>query len=358
VLTADHDRRRGGAALPARQRGGILGWLLRWLVVAALVWVVLSSAPVLALRWLRPLTSAFMLEARAQAWLAEDHGYRTDFEWVPLERISPNAAIAVIASEDQQFPYHAGFDFDSIREAIRESERGRRLRGASTLTQQVAKNLFLWSGRSFVRKGLEAYFTVVIEALWPKERILEMYLNIAQFGNGVYGVQAAAHRFWNKPARQLSSSEAALLAAVLPNPLRLHADHPSAYVLERRDWILAQMRRLGGAAYLRALENERPRHESTAPAKPAPAKPAARPTVGPPRRYRPPPPKRSIWPWSDVTRDFPAVASAHEERSATWLSARSPRRSGAVTAAMSSRTGPGVWTATCCAPWPRANRLI
>jgi monofunctional glycosyltransferase len=326
-------------------------------VVAAVVWVLLSVAPVLALRWLRPLTSAFMLEAQAQAWLAEDHSYHTDFEWVPLERISPNAAIAVIASEDQQFPYHAGFDFDSIREAIRASERGKRLRGASTLTQQVAKNLFLWSGRSFVRKGLEAYFTVVIETLWPKERILEMYLNIAQFGDGIYGVQAAAHRFWHKPARQLSSSEAALLAAVLPNPLRLHADHPSTYVLERRDWILGQMRRLGGAAYLRALENERPRehHEDT-----APAKPAVRPTVGPPRRYHPPPPKRSIWPWSDVTRDFPAVASAHEpgireSGTATWLSVNSPRRTGAATDAVSFRTRPGVSMATCCAPWPRAN---
>jgi monofunctional glycosyltransferase len=361
VLATSHDRWQGAAGAPGRQRGSIFGRLLRLCVIAVIIWLPLSIAPVLALRWLRPLTSAFMLEAQAQAWLAEDHGYRTDFEWVSLERISPNAAIAVIASEDQQFPYHAGFDFDSIREAIRASERGRRLRGASTLTQQVAKNLFLWSGRSFVRKGLEAYFTVLIEALWPKERILEMYLNIAQFGDGIYGVQAAAHRFWRQPARQLSSSEAALLAAVLPNPLRLHADRPSAYVLERRDWILGQMRRLGGAAYLRALENEqhpRERHEDT-----APAKPAVRPSVGPPRRYRPPPPRRSIWPWSDVMRDFPAVASAHEPGTdepgtATWLSANSPRRPGAAMGAVSFRTAPGAWTGTCCAPGPRASASI
>src|ERR1700694_5899846 len=110
---------------------------------------------------------------------------------------------------------------------------------------------------SFVRKALEAYFTVLIEALWPKERILEMYLNVAQFGNGIYGVQAAAQRFWHKPARRLSSSEAALLAAVLPNPLRLRVDRPSRYVLARRDWILGQMRGLGGPGYLRALESER-----------------------------------------------------------------------------------------------------
>src|SRR6201998_2172906 len=213
--------------------------------------------PVLCLRWLRPLTSAFMLEAEAEAWAAQDHGYRTDFKWVSLEQISPHAAIAVIASEDQLFPFHTGFDFDSIREAVRESERGRRLRGASTISQQVAKNLFLWPGHSFVRKGLEAYFTVLIEGLWPKERILEMYLNVAQFGNGIYGVQAAAARFWQKPARRLSSSEAALLAAVLPNPLALDAHRPSRYLLERRDWILGQMRDLGGDAYLRSLESER-----------------------------------------------------------------------------------------------------
>jgi monofunctional biosynthetic peptidoglycan transglycosylase len=242
---------------PLRQRGRVAVRLLKWFLVVLLAWLLLTATPVLLLRWLRPLTSAVMLEAAAQAWAAQDHGYRTDFEWVSLEQISPHAAIAVIASEDQLFPFHAGFDFDSIREAVRESERGRRLRGASTISQQVAKNLFLWGGHSFVRKGLEAYFTVLIEALWPKERILEMYLNVAQFGNGVYGVQAAAERFWHEPARRLSSADAALLAAVLPNPLRLHADRPSRYVLSRRDWILDQMRMLGGPEYLKALERER-----------------------------------------------------------------------------------------------------
>jgi len=242
---------------PLPQRGRVAVRLLKWFLVVLLAWLLLTATPVLLLRWLRPLTSALMLEAAAQAWAAQDHGYRTDFEWVSLEQISPHAAIAVIASEDQLFPFHAGFDFDSIREAVRESERGGRLRGASTISQQVAKNLFLWSRHSLVRKGLEAYFTVLIEALWPKERILEMYLNVAQFGNGVYGVQAAAERFWHKPARRLTSADAALLAAVLPNPLRLHADRPSRYVLSRRDWILDQMRMLGGPEYLRALESER-----------------------------------------------------------------------------------------------------
>ncbi|HEY7962790.1 MAG TPA: monofunctional biosynthetic peptidoglycan transglycosylase [Steroidobacteraceae bacterium] len=231
--------------------------LLRWLGTALLAWLVITAVPVVLLRWLHPLTSAFMLEAQLEAWRDQDHGYSGDYQWVSLEQISPHAAIAVIASEDQQFPFHAGFDFNSIREAVRASERGKRLRGASTISQQVAKNLFLWSGHSFVRKGLEAYFTVLIEACWPKERILEMYLNVAQFGDGIYGVQAAARRFWHKPARRLSSQEAALLAAVLPNPQRYHADRPSRWLLQRRDWILGQMRGLGGDAYLRAVESER-----------------------------------------------------------------------------------------------------
>ncbi len=231
--------------------------LLRLIALALFGWLLITATPVLLLRWLHPLTSAFMLEASIDAWRSGERNYRTDFEWVSLEQISPHAAIAVIASEDQQFPFHTGFDLDSIRQAVRDSERGKRLRGASTISQQVAKNLFLWNGYSFVRKGLEAYFTVLIETLWPKERILEMYLNVAQYGDGIYGVQAAARRFWHKPALRLTSADAALLAAVLPSPLRLHAERPSRYVLQRRDWILGQMRDLGGAAYLRALESER-----------------------------------------------------------------------------------------------------
>ena len=234
--------------------------LLRWCVGVFCVWLLLSALAVLLLRWCAPLTSAMMLEARLEAWTARQRDYHTEFHWVSLEQISAPAALAVIASEDQLFPFHAGFDFNSIREAVRASEHGRRLRGASTISQQVAKNLFLWPGHSFVRKGLEAYFTVLIEACWPKERILEMYLNVAQFGAGVYGVEAAAQHFWRKPARRLSAAEAALLAAVLPNPLRLHAERPSHYLLERRDWILAQMRALGGDAYLRELAKEPAAH--------------------------------------------------------------------------------------------------
>ena len=246
----------GPEPLRRTQTGGVAGWLLKWLLLIALAWVLITGLAVLSLRWIDPPTSAFMLAARMQASSEHERLYRTDYEWTSLEHISPHAAIAVVASEDQQFPFHAGFDLNSIRESVRASERGHRLRGASTISQQVAKNLFLWNGHSFVRKGLEAWLTVLIETLWPKERILEVYLNIVELGHGVYGVQAAAHQFFHKSAAQLTSSDAALLAAVLPNPTRLRVDRPSAYVLSRRDWILGQMRALGGASYLQALERE------------------------------------------------------------------------------------------------------
>jgi monofunctional biosynthetic peptidoglycan transglycosylase len=228
--------------------------LLRALVLTCLTLVLALTALVLALRWFHPPTSAFMLEARVDALLRHEAGYHTQYQWVNLEAISPQLAMAVIAAEDQQFAYHDGFDFKSIREAVRAHERGRKLRGASTITQQVAKNLFLWSGRSFARKGLEATLTVMLELLWPKDRILEVYLNVAQFGHGIYGVQAAAEHYFHSPAGRVASSDAALLAAVLPNPERLRADAPSRYVLERRDWILGQMRGLGGPAYLNGIE--------------------------------------------------------------------------------------------------------
>jgi monofunctional glycosyltransferase len=234
-----------------------LARLRRWLLLAVLAWLVLTVVPVLLLRWIPPVTSAYMLEARLEALGSSDRGYRTDYQWVSLERISPHAAIAVIASEDQTFPFNYGFDLQSIRGAVRAAQRGRRLRGASTISQQVARNLFLWPGRSFVRKGIEAYFTVLLEALWPKERILEVYLNVAQFGQGIYGVEAAARHFYHEPAARLSASQAALLAAVLPNPVHWHVDRPGRFVAWKQQWILAQMRNLGGAAYLREVRENR-----------------------------------------------------------------------------------------------------
>ena len=212
--------------------------------------VVISVLVTLALRWVPPPATAVMLERRVEAWRA-GRPYRLDYGWVSWNQISPQAALAVIAAEDQNFATHHGFDFESIQKALDEHERGRRLRGASTISQQVAKNMFLWSGRSLVRKGLEAYFTVLIELLWPKRRILEVYLNVIELGDGVFGVEAAGRRYFRMPAAQLGAGEAALLAAVLPNPVILKADRPSAYVEERRAWILQQMEMLGGTSFLR-----------------------------------------------------------------------------------------------------------
>jgi len=220
------------------------------LCAALLALLAAAVSAVLALRWLDPPTSAFMIEARVHAWVAGEPHYRLQYRWENLDSISPEAAIAVVASEDQLFPYNDGFDFASIREALRAHERGARLRGASTITQQVARNLFLWPARSWLRKGLEAGFTVLIDTLWPKRRILEVYLNIAQFGPGVYGVGAAARHFFHTTPARLSRDECALLAAVLPNPVRLHANAPSRYVLAQHDWILQQIGNLGGPAYL------------------------------------------------------------------------------------------------------------
>jgi monofunctional biosynthetic peptidoglycan transglycosylase len=187
-----------------------------------------------------------------------DFAYRNRYQWVPLEKISPQAALAVIASEDQRFPFHAGFDFESIRQAVRHNARGGKIRGASTLSQQVAKNLFLWKGRGWVRKGIEAGITGLIELLWPKERILEMYLNIAEFGRGTYGVQAAAQRFYGKDAARLTRRESATLAAVLPAPKQWRVDAPGPRVQRRRDAIMTQMRLLGGASFLRLLDDDEP----------------------------------------------------------------------------------------------------
>jgi len=232
-------------------RRGVWGTLRRGALFVLAACVVLTVVPVLLLRWMTPLTSTFMLEARIEALRAGDKGYHTDYRWVSLERISPQAAIAVIASEDQTFPINYGFDLKSIRSAVRAAQRGRRLRGASTISQQVAKNLFLWPGRSMARKAVEAYFTVLLEVLWPKERILEVYLNVAEFGRGIYGVEAAARHFYHEPASRLTASQSALLAAVLPNPVHWHVERPSRFVAWKQQWILAQMRNLGGAAYLR-----------------------------------------------------------------------------------------------------------
>jgi monofunctional biosynthetic peptidoglycan transglycosylase len=205
---------------------------------------------VLLFRFLPPPVSALMIERRIEA-LSGTTRYSSSYKWVPFDRIAPVLAVAVIAAEDQNFYQHHGFDWGAIQRAIDYNESSDRTRGASTITQQTAKNLFLWAGRDWIRKGAEAYFTVLLEGCWNKNRILETYLNIVEFGDGVYGAEAAAQTYFGKPAARLSAEEAALLAAVLPNPHRFKVRSPSAYIRERQQWILEQMDQLGGTSLIK-----------------------------------------------------------------------------------------------------------
>ena len=220
------------------------------MLIAAGLCIVVSVLLVVLLRWINPRISAFMVEATISAWVDRDHDYALRHQWVDLQQISPNLALAVVASEDQKFPEHWGFDVEAIEKAYQLNQHSHRIRGASTISQQVAKNLFLWSGRSYFRKGLEAYFTVLIETFWPKRRILEVYLNSAEFGTGTLGAEAAAERYFHKPASRLTRSDAAVMAAVLPNPERFLIAAPSRYIEQRRAWIEGQMQALGGPEML------------------------------------------------------------------------------------------------------------
>ncbi len=211
-----------------RPRFRAVRWLL-WLLATP---VLASHLLVIALRWLPPPTTAFMLQSPTRP---------VQYHWVPAEQIASVAGRAVIAAEDQKFRDHGGFDFEAIEKALTHNERSRRTRGASTLSQQVAKNVFLWQGRSWLRKGLEVYATLLIEWTWGKDRILEVYLNVAEFGPGIYGIEAAARHFFGKPAARLTPEEAARLAAVLPSPRRWRANPPGPYVQSRSQWILRQM---------------------------------------------------------------------------------------------------------------------
>ncbi|NIJ53047.1 monofunctional biosynthetic peptidoglycan transglycosylase [Dyadobacter arcticus] len=215
-----------------------------------IVFIVLSIVWVVILRFLPVWVTPYMISRKIEAFRADDDT-EIFHDWEAYEDISKEVALAVVASEDQNFPNHWGFDFDQIYNAV--TEKRKRARGASTISQQVAKNVFLWHGRSFVRKGLEAYFTVLIEVIWDKERILEVYLNVAEMGNMTFGVEAASLRYYNKSSKKLSRYEAARIAAVLPNPIRFSIKNPSAYVKKRTGHIVRQMRYLGGQKYIAGL---------------------------------------------------------------------------------------------------------
>jgi monofunctional biosynthetic peptidoglycan transglycosylase len=234
-----------------RRLAGLLGQALLALAVT-------SVALVVALRWLDPPITAFMGRDWIVGWWTGAERPWVQHEWVDLEAIAPAMALAVVAAEDQRFPEHHGFDWVETRKAWEELMAGERVRGASTLTQQVSKNLFLWRHKGFVRKGLEAWLTLWIELAWPKRRILEIYLNTAQLGPAVYGVGAASWRYFQRPPTALTEDQAALLAAVLPNPERYRVDAPSAYVRQRAAWIRRQMRQLG-PDYLSPLTPIQPR---------------------------------------------------------------------------------------------------
>jgi len=234
----------------------MLSSLLRRLVRALLWFAAASIVLVLVFRWVPPPGTALMVERKVQSWLS---GEAIDLQrdWQPWENISDELKVAVIAGEDQKFASHWGFDIPAIQAALAYNERGGNIRGASTLTQQVAKNLFLWSGRSWLRKGLEAWFTALIELFWSKERILEVYLNSGEWGPGVFGAEAAARYHFGTDASRLSRQQAAQLAAVLPSPIKWSAGRPSAYVASRAGWIRRQMSQLGGPGYLMQLDTSR-----------------------------------------------------------------------------------------------------
>ena len=224
----------------------------------ALLWFALGSAVlVLILRWVPPPGTALMVERKIESWV---DGTPIDLQrdWRPWEEIADDLKVAVIAGEDQRFPEHWGFDLAAIQAALAHNERGGSIRGASTLSQQVAKNLFLWSGRSWLRKGLEAWFTGLIEVLWPKQRILEVYLNSVEWDAGVFGAQAAARHHFDVSAANLSRQQASLLAAVLPNPRAWSASRPGPRIQRRANWIRQQSYQLGGSHYLDRLQPSDP----------------------------------------------------------------------------------------------------
>ncbi len=245
---ARSQRRRKGRGRRRVTKRRYLRRLGTVIVFGILSVVVASVLAVVPLRWVDPPTTAFML-----ADPRETENLR--YTWTPWSSLGEPLPLAVVAAEDQKFLEHFGFDVTSIRESVVDYRHGDSLRGASTITQQVAKNLYLWRNRSFLRKGIEAWLTLLLEAALQKRRILEIYLNIAEFGPGIYGAGAASHAFFGRPPGELRDSEAALLAAVLPNPNRLHVVRPSDYVRERQRWISEQMVRLRREQWLLSLDS-------------------------------------------------------------------------------------------------------
>lgn len=240
-----YTRIRGALAIRLRSRVHHILWRPLWSLLwrVLLVWLVLTLSVTVALRYIDPPFWSWMLWRAVTA--PEGYPEQHRHEWVNLDAIPLQMQLAVVAAEDQRFPLHQGVDFRELEQAVRDAMAGKALRGASTLTQQTAKNLFLWPGRDWTRKGLELPLALLLEQVWGKRRTLEVYLNIVEFGPGVYGVGAASEYWYGKPVQRLSEVEAARLAAVLPNPWIYRAEPASAYVRQRQQWILQQMKQLG-----------------------------------------------------------------------------------------------------------------
>lgn len=229
----------------------LIGFLFRFLLLSFMAFLLFTFLQVLAYRWLPvPFTHMMIYQHGPKNY---KEGATIQYRWVSSYQISPYVPLACIASEDQAFLSHRGFDWKAMEKAWQQNKKGKKIKGASTITQQVVKNVFLWPKRSLLRKALEAYYTLLVESLWSKARILEVYVNVAQMGPDLYGVGAAAEVYFRKPAYKLNSYESASLAVVLPNPVKYSVLQPGPYVIRRREWVQRQMRQLGGVQLVKQL---------------------------------------------------------------------------------------------------------
>lgn len=226
-----------------KKKGAFISKLFRAIRIALYAFFISSILTVILYRFINPPFTPLMI-IRCTEQLFSGDELKLKKEWVSIKDISPNLQTAVVASEDIHFLTHFGFDFEAIQKANKLNKKGSKLRGASTISQQTAKNVFLWPGRSWVRKGVEAYFTLLIETFWSKERIMEIYLNVIEMGDGIYGSEAAAQKYFKKSAADLTKGQAALIAAVLPNPRRWHPDTPSSYIQRKKNKIMGVMRKI------------------------------------------------------------------------------------------------------------------
>ncbi|MDP4291178.1 MAG: monofunctional biosynthetic peptidoglycan transglycosylase [Bacteroidota bacterium] len=229
--------------LKMNKKNNFFGKLLRVLRIASYIFFISSILMVIVYRFVNPPVTPLMVIRCAES-VANGDGISLNKQWLPIDQISPNLQTAVIASEDIHFLTHFGFDFEAIQKANELNKRGNKLHGASTISQQTAKNVFLWPGRDWIRKGFEVYFTLLIETFWSKERIMEVYLNVIEMGDGVYGAEAASQRYFGKSAAQLNKEQSALIAAILPNPRKWHPDAPNSYVQRKKNRILEVMHKI------------------------------------------------------------------------------------------------------------------